>query len=57
MFGLLVEDIKRHCRVEGSDKISMTISHPGLKLRVFITCRDVSSLTGDIVPQEIEKVT
>ena len=56
MFDQLIEDIKRHCQVEGSDKIRMTISHPGLKLGVFITWRDVSSLTGDIITQEIERV-
>ena len=56
MFNQLIEDIKRHCQVEGNDKIRMTISHPGLKLGVFITWRDVSSLTGAIITQEIEKV-
>ena len=56
MFDQLIEDIKRHCQVEGSDKIRMTINHPGLKLGVFITWRDVSSLTGDIITQEIERV-
>ena len=40
----------------GSDKIRMTISHPDLKLEVFITWRDVSSLTGEVITQEIEKV-
>ena len=34
----------------------MTISHPGLKLGVFITWRYVSALTGEIITQEIEKV-
>ena len=56
MFDQLIEDIKKHCKVEGSDKIGMAINHPGLKLGVFITWRDVSSLTGDIITQEIEKV-
>ena len=56
MFDQLIEDIKRHCQVEGSDKFRMTINHPGLKLVDFITWRDVSSLTGDITTQEIEKV-
>ena len=56
MFDQLIEDIKKHCQVEGSDKICMTINHPGLKLEVFITWRDVSSLTGDIITQEIERV-
>ena len=56
MFDQLIEDIKRHCQVEGSDKIRMTINHPGLKLGVFITWRNVSSLTGDTITQEIEKV-
>ena len=56
MFDQLIKDIKRHCEVEGSDKIRMTINHLGLKLGVFITWRDVSSLTGDIITQEIEKV-
>ena len=56
LFDDMIEDIKRHCQVVGSDKIRMTISHPGLKLGVFITWRDVSSLTGEIITQEIEKV-
>ena len=55
MFDQLIEDINRRCQVEGSDKIRMTINHPGLKLGVFITRRDVTSLTGDIISQEIEK--
>ena len=42
--------------MEDSDKIRMTVNHPGLKLGVFIRCRVVSSLTGDIITQEIEKV-
>ena len=29
MFDQLIEDIKRHCQVEGSDKIRNTINHPG----------------------------
>ena len=56
MFDDMIENIKRHCQVVGSDKIRMTISHPGLKLGVFITWRDVSALTGEIITQEIEKV-
>ena len=40
----------------GSDKIRMTICHQGLKLELFITWRDVSALTGEIITQEIEKV-
>ena len=56
LFDDMIENIKRHCQVEGSDKIRMTISHPGLKLGVFITWRDVSALTGEIITQEIEKV-
>ena len=34
----------------------MTVNHSGLKLGVFVTWRDVSSLTGEIILQEIEKV-
>ena len=56
LFHDMIENIKRHCQVVGSDKIRMTIRHPGLKLGVFITWRDVSSLTGEIITQEIEKV-
>ena len=56
LFDDMIENIKRHCQVEGSDKIRMTISHPGLKLGVFISWRDVSALTGEIITQEIEKV-
>ena len=56
LFDDTTENIKRHCQVVGSDKIRMTISHPGLKLGVFITWHDVSALTGEIITQEIEKV-
>ena len=56
LFDDMLESIKRHCQVVESDKIRMTISHPGLKLGVFITWRDVSALTGEIITQEIEKV-
>ena len=56
LFDDMIENIKRHCQVVGSDKIRMTISHSGLKLGVFITWRDVSALTGEIITQEIEKV-
>ena len=31
------------------------ILHPGLKLRVIVTWRDVSAMTGDAILQEIEK--
>ena len=55
-FDDMIENIKIHCQVVGSDKIRMTIRHPGLKLGVFITWRDVSALTGEIITQEIEKV-
>ena len=34
----------------------ITILHPGLKLGVFVTWRDVSKMTGDAILQEIEKV-
>ena len=36
LFDDMIENIKRHCQVEGSDKIRMTISHPGLKLGVLL---------------------
>ena len=56
LFDDMIENIKRHCQVVGSDKIRMTISHTGLKLGVFITWRDVSALIGEIITQEIETV-
>ena len=56
LFDDMIENIKRHCQVVESDKIRMIISHPGLKLGVFITWRDVSALTGEIITQYIEKV-
>ena len=56
LFDDLVEAIKIQCKVAGDDKIRMTVNHPGLKLGVFVTWRDVSSLTGEIILQEIEKV-
>ena len=34
----------------------MTILHPGLKLGVFVTWRDVSAMTGEAVLEEIMKV-
>ena len=35
--------------------MGVTILHPGLKLGVFVTWRDVSTMTGDTILQEIEK--
>ena len=54
LFDDMLDSIKRHCQVEGSDKIRMTISHPGLKLGEFsLHGVDVSSLTGEVITQEI----
>ena len=56
LFDQLVEKIKERCQMESNDKMRMTILHPGLKLGVFVTWRDVSNMTGDAILQEIEKV-
>ena len=56
LFDQLVEEIKERCQMESNDKMRMTILHPGLKLGVFVTWRDVSNMTGDAILQEIEKV-
>ena len=56
LFDQLVEEIKERCQKESNDKMRMTILHPGLKLGVFVTWRDVSNMTGDAILQEIEKV-
>ena len=42
--------------MESNDKMRMTILHPGLKLGVFVTWRDVSAMTGEAVLEEIMKV-
>ena len=41
LFDQLVEDIKERCQMESNDKMRMTFLHPGLKLGVFVTWRDV----------------
>ena len=56
LFDQLVEEIKGRCQLESNDKMRMTILHPGLKLGVFVTWRDVSNMTGDAILQEIENV-
>ena len=56
LFDRLVEDIKERCQMESNDKMRMTILHPGLKLGVFVTWRDVSAMTGEAVLEEIMKV-
>ena len=56
LFDQLVEEIKERCQMESNDKMRMTILHPGLKLGVFVTWRDVSNMTGDAILQEIENV-
>ena len=56
LFDQLVEDIKERCQMESNDKMRMTILHPGLKLGVFVTWRDVSAMTGEAVLEEIMKV-
>ena len=56
LFDQLVEDIKERCQMESNDKMRMTILHPGLKLGVFVTWRDVSAITGEAVLEEIMKV-
>ena len=56
LFYRLVEDIKERCQMESNDKMRMTILHPGLKLGVFVTWRDVSVMTGEAVLEEIMKV-
>ena len=52
----VVEDIKEQCQMESNDKMWMTILHPGLKLGVFVTWRDVSAMTVEAVLEEIMKV-
>ena len=42
--------------MESNDNMPMTILHPGLKLGVFVTWRDVSAMTGESVLEEILKV-
>ena len=42
--------------MESNDKMRMTILHPGLKLGVFVPWRDVSTMTGEAVLEEIMKV-
>ena len=42
--------------MESNDKMRMTILHPGLRLGVFVPWRDVSTMTGEAILQEIEKV-
>ena len=56
LFDQLVEDIKEQCQMESSDKMGMTILHPGLKLGVFVPWRHVSDMTGEAILQEIIKV-
>ena len=56
LFDQLVEDIKERCQMESNDKMRMTILHPGLKLGVFVTWRDVSTMTGEALLEEIMKV-
>ena len=41
IFDQLVEEIKERCQMESNDKMRMTILHPGLKLGVFGTWRDL----------------
>ena len=41
IFDQLVEEIKERCQMESNDKMRMTILHPGLKLGVFRTWRDL----------------
>ena len=55
LFDQLVRN-QRRCKMESNNKMRMTIHHPGLKLGVFVTWRDVSNMTGDAILQEIEKV-
>ena len=52
LFDRLVEDIKERCEMESNDKMRMTISHPGLRLGVFVPWRDVSVMTGEAILQE-----
>ena len=56
LFDQLVRDIKERCQMESNDKMWMTILHPGLKLGVFVTWRDVSPMTEEAVLEEIMKV-
>ena len=56
LFDQLVEDIKERCQMESNDKMRMTILHFGLKLGVFVPWRDVSTMTGEAVLEEIMKV-
>ena len=56
LFDQLVEDIKERCQMESNDKMRMTILHPGLKLGVFVTWRDVSAITGEALLEKIMKV-
>ena len=56
LFDQLFEDIKKRCQMESNDKMRMTILHSGLKLGVFVTWRDVSTMTGEAVLEEIMKV-
>ena len=42
--------------MESNDKMRMTILHPGFKLGVFVTWRDVSAMNGEAVLEEIMKV-
>ena len=56
MFQQLVDDIKTHSQAQGNDRIRMSIYHPGLKLGIFVPFTDVTSLTGESLTQEIEKV-
>ena len=56
LFDQLVEDIKERCQMESNDKMRMTILHPGLRLGVFVPWRDVSTMTGEAILQEIQKV-
>ena len=47
---------KERCQMESNDKMRMTILHPGLKLGVNVTWKDVSAMTGEAVLEEIVKV-
>ena len=52
----LVEDIKERCQMESNDKMRMPFLHPGLKLGVFVTWRDVSAMTSEAVLDKIMNV-
>ena len=42
--------------MESNVKMRMTILHPGLKLGVFVSWRDVSAMIGEAVLEKIMKV-